>query len=256
MSLACRQTLTLPPWSLDVDPSLMISTRWADIGADEMSGTRRSRRSRLYVSWYRCAGDNLDHAVTDEAFAQGLDLQEGCYQAVCGHVVLIGSCLVPPGPPCVACVALLRILNRPAASTAEPGRHRKAHRWCRLFGRHQTPAVPQSRPRQRARATPERDGRTTTSMNVGQGCARRSPGTTSRLATDQLIIAPQPCTAVEFQHAARRLPQDEGAPHSPATHCGKPLGPSPLELQKSPAGSPLALRLRRPGSHEPTNGKQ
>ncbi len=256
MSLACHQTLTLPPWSLGVDPSLMISTHWADTWADEMSDTRRSRRSRLYVSWYHCAGDSLDHAVTDEAFAQGLDLQEGCYQAVCGHVVLIGSCLVPPGPPCVACVALLRILNRPAASTAGPGRHRKAHRWCRLFDRHQTPAVPQSRPRQRARATPERDGRTTTSMSAGQRCALRSPGTTSRLTTDQLIIAPRTGTAVESQQAARRLPQDGGAPHSPTTHCGKPLGADPLELQKSPARSPLALHLRRPCSHELTSGEQ
>ncbi len=256
MPLACHQTLTLPPWPLGVDPTLMISTHWADTGADEMSDTRRSRRSRLYVGWYRCAGDSLDHAVTDEAFAQGLDLHEGCYQAVCGHVVLIGSCLVPPGPPCVACVALLRILNRPAASTAEPGRHRKAHRWCRLFSRHQTPAVPQSRPRQRARATPERDGRTTTSMNAGRHRARHSQCAAERLTTDQLIIGPRLGPTVESRYAAHQLPRDGVSPQSAATHRGAAFAPGAFELPKSSVRPSPALRVCHPDSAAPANGER
>lgn len=222
-----------------------------------MSGTRRSRRPRLYVRWYRCTGDSLDHAVTDEAFAQGLELQEGSYLAVCGHVVLIGSCLAPPGPPCVACVAVLRILNRPTNPTAEPGRHRKAHRWCRLFGRHQTLAVPQSRPRQRARATPERDGRTVTSVvDAGRHRAHRSRCAAGRLTMDQLIITPRPGLAVESRYSARQLPRGGVAPQSPTTHRGAPFAPGAFELPKSPVGSSPALRVYRPDAAAPAEGER
>ncbi len=221
-----------------------------------MSGTSRSRRPRFYVRWYRCTGDSLDHAVTDEAFAQGLELQEGRYLAVCGHVVLIGSCLAPPGPPCVACAALLRILNRPANPTAEPGRHRKAHRWCRLFGRDQTPAGPQSRPRQRARATPEQDGRTITSMDAGRHRARRSQCAAGCLTTEQLIIASRPGPAVVSRYAAHQLPLGGVAPQSPATYRGDPFAPGALELPKSPVGSSPALRLCWPDSAAPAKGEQ
>ncbi len=252
----CHQTPTLPPWPLSVDPTLMISTQRTDSGAVEMSGTSRSRRPRLYVRWYRCTGDSLDHAVTDEAFAQGLELQEGSYLAVCGHVVLIGSCLAPPGPPCVACVAVLRILNRPINPTAEPGRRRKAHRWCCLFGRHQTPAVPQSRPRQRARATPEQDGRTITSVDAGRHRAHRSRCAAGRLTTDQLITAPPPGPVVEPRYSARQLPGGGVAPQSTATHRGDPFAPGAFELPKSPVGSSSALRVCSPGSAAPADGER
>ena len=220
-----------------------------------MSGTSRSRRPRLYVRWYRCTSDSLDHAVTDEAFAQGLELQEGCYLAVCGHVVLIGSCLAPPGPPCVACAAVLRILNRPTNPTAEPGRHRKAHRWCRLFGRPQTPAVPQSRPRQRARATPERDGRTITSVDAGRHRTRRSRCAAGRLTTDQLVIASRPGPAVESRYSARQLPRGGVAPQSAATHRSAPFAPGAFELPKRPVGSSPALRVCRSDSAAPADGE-
>ncbi len=233
----------------------MISTQRADSGAGEMSGISRSRRPRLYVRWYRCTGDSLDHAVTDEAFAQGLELQEGCYLAVCGHVVLIGSCLVPPGPPCVVCVAVLRTLNRPTSPMAEPRRRRKAYRLCRLFSRRQTPAVPQPRPRQRARATPERDGRTTTSTSAGAHRTRCSPCTAGRPTADQLIIALQPGPAIESQYFARQLPRSGVAPQSAATHRGDPFVPGTFELPKSPGGSSPALRDCHPDSAAPADGE-
>lgn len=125
------------------------------------SGERRPRR--LYVTWYRCVADNLDHAVTDEAFAHGVALQEGRYRALCGHELLIDSCLVPPGRPCVDCNALLCLHHRPA----EHERHGKPSRWRRLIGRLHTPAALPPRPPQRVRSIPEQGGRTTTSAGAG-----------------------------------------------------------------------------------------
>ncbi|MDT7728189.1 MAG: hypothetical protein QOI21_4765, partial [Actinomycetota bacterium] len=131
------------------------------------SGEHSSRPPRLYVTWYRCAVDSLDHAVTDEEFAHGIALQEGRYHALCNHEVLIDSCLAPPGRPCTTCNALIRHYNRLADRTAEPEHHPEPSRWHRLFGHLQTPAVPQPRPPQRVRPTPERDGRTPTSGGGG-----------------------------------------------------------------------------------------
>ncbi|GAB3150176.1 hypothetical protein GCM10027258_47860 [Amycolatopsis stemonae] len=129
------------------------------------SGEHGSRVPRLYVTWYRCVADDLDHAVTDEAFAHGVALHEGRYQALCGHEVFIDSCLVPPGRPCVACLALIRVRNRPANPT--PARRREPSRLRRLFGRLRTPAVLPPRPPQRVRLIPEQGGRTTTSAGTG-----------------------------------------------------------------------------------------
>ncbi len=57
----------------------------------------------IYVTWCRSAADNLSHAVTDERFAEGVARQEGRYHAVCGHEILVVSCLVPPGTACPEC---------------------------------------------------------------------------------------------------------------------------------------------------------
>lgn len=129
------------------------------------SGEHGSRPPRLYVTWYRCVADDLDHAVTDEAFAHGVALHEGRYHALCGHEVFIDSCLVPPGRPCVACFALIRLRNRPADPT--PARHREPSRWRRLFGSLRTPAVLPPRPPPRVRLIPAQGGRTTTSAGTG-----------------------------------------------------------------------------------------
>jgi hypothetical protein len=131
------------------------------------SGEHSSRPRRLYVTWYRCVTDDLDHAVTDEAFAHGVALHEGRYRALCGHEVFIDSCLVPPGRPCVACFALVRLRNRPAPPVADRARRREPSRWRRLFGRLQTPAALPPRPPQRVRLIPEQGGRTTTSAGTG-----------------------------------------------------------------------------------------
>ena len=129
------------------------------------SGERDSRPSRLYVTWHRCVADNLDHAVTDEALAEGIELQEGRYYSLCGREVLFDSCLVPPGRPCGACNRLVRLCA--GMPETEPMRRKKPSRLRCLLGRLQTPAVLSPRPPQRVRHIPEQGGRTTTSAGTG-----------------------------------------------------------------------------------------
>lgn len=131
------------------------------------SGEHSSRPPRLYVTWWRCMADERNHAVTDEAFAHGVSHQQGRYYALCGHELLIDSCLAPPGRPCTDCKALVRIGKGLATRATERRRHPKLSRWRRIFGRAQTPAVPLPRPPQRVRIDRERDGRTTTSAGTG-----------------------------------------------------------------------------------------
>jgi hypothetical protein len=143
----------------------MISTHPATWGANVTSGERGSRPSRLYVTWHRCVVDNLDHAVTDEALAEGIALQEGRYYSLCGHEVLFDSCLVPPGRSCGACNRLVRLCA--GASETEPTHRKKPSRRRCLFGRLQTPAALPPRPPPRVRLIPEQGGRTTTSAGTG-----------------------------------------------------------------------------------------
>lgn len=61
---------------------------------------------RIYTTWFRCAVDCRDHAVEDEAFAAGRANGGRCV-AVCGHVVEMSAAVVPNGPVCRACAAVL-----------------------------------------------------------------------------------------------------------------------------------------------------
>lgn len=75
----------------------------------KVSGLRESAtqdRPRLYVAWHRCEVDRQQHAVTDEAFADGVRQQTGVYDALCGRAVHPGSMLLPPAPRCLACEQL------------------------------------------------------------------------------------------------------------------------------------------------------
>jgi hypothetical protein len=95
---------------------------------------RPGRGAGLYVCWHRSEVDDRDHAVTDEEFAHGRRDAQGRYEALCGHVVLPCSMLVPPGRPCGRCRAYL--VARSTLPTVEqrvlPPRHRKPSRWRRL----------------------------------------------------------------------------------------------------------------------------
>ncbi len=115
---------------------------------------------QVYVQWYRCVIDGLDHAVRDENFARGLHDGHGRYDAICGHQVLIGSTLLPPGTRCPRCSVYLRaIASRPLVEARmRPHRHRKPSRLRRLFQPHKPPAVPSPRLLLVASAS-QRDGR-------------------------------------------------------------------------------------------------
>jgi hypothetical protein len=109
------------------------------------SGQNSSAAESLYVAWHRCVADGQDHAVTDEEFARGRqEHTQGRYAAVCGHVALVGSMLLPPGRVCARCHAYLvaRPAQRPVAPQFGAHRHRKPGVWGRLCGHLQTPAVP------------------------------------------------------------------------------------------------------------------
>lgn len=109
------------------------------------TGKNETKTSRLYVTWYRCMTDDRDHAVTDEDFAQGIQQQEGRYNAVCGHRLLISSVLAPPAPPCTRCLAYLKAPQRPTDN--RPGKHRysKPCLWRRLFGSKPAMGIPSPR---------------------------------------------------------------------------------------------------------------
>jgi hypothetical protein len=136
---------------------------------------RPGRGAGLYVCWHRSGLDDRDHAVTDEEFIRGRRDSQGRYEALCGHVVLPTSMLVPPGRPCPRCYAFL--VARSTLPSVErrirPTRHRKPSRWHWLFRNPQPLAAPESWTHQWPRLTPERNGRP--QVPAGAGSAPTAP---------------------------------------------------------------------------------
>ena len=95
-----------------------------------------------YVTWSRCLVDGRNHAVTDEEFASGVRHQTGCFQALCGHQLMIDSSLMPPGPPCVRCRAYLAAVAavRETIERANAPKRRRKALWSR-FIRHAQSSV-------------------------------------------------------------------------------------------------------------------
>jgi hypothetical protein len=97
-----------------------------------MVTTASSRRRRL-VS-VRSTTDDLDHAISDEAVAAGVEAGEGQYLAVCGDVITPGALTALPGRTCPARLHLVHQFGRtPDPNEAvRTGRHRRpgqARRW-------------------------------------------------------------------------------------------------------------------------------
>lgn len=63
--------------------------------------------AQIDVTWLTNTTDMSDHALTDAEFARGRRDEHGEYRALCGQVLLPCSMLVPPGPPCPRCSALV-----------------------------------------------------------------------------------------------------------------------------------------------------
>jgi hypothetical protein len=100
-----------------------------------MVTTASARRQRL-VS-VRSTTDDLDHAVTDEAMAAGVEAGEGQYLAVYGEVVVPDALTAPPGRSCPACLHLIHQFGRTPHSNEEgrAGRHRRPGRARRCLTR-------------------------------------------------------------------------------------------------------------------------
>lgn len=140
--------------------------------------SRLGRRAGLYVCWHRSERDGIDHAVTDEEFARGRrDNTQGRYEALCGHVVLTGSMLLPPGRLCPKCHAFL--IARSTLPAVEQRirrtRHRKPSAWRRLLRGSQFPDLPPSIPRQQPRPAPERNGRSSAPAGAGSASIASVP---------------------------------------------------------------------------------
>lgn len=133
-------------------------------------------RGKLLGAWHRCVVDGRDHVVRDEEFGHGDRARTGRYRAVCGHVVVPGSMLLPPAPACHRCMSCVRAhdrlgqANQPTPS--EHPRHRRPGFLRRLFARGESPAV-LSPCLPRDMGVPERDGRTL--IPAGTGRASTAP---------------------------------------------------------------------------------
>ena len=75
---------------------------------------------KLYTTWITALGDNLSHAVTDEAVASSVADGNGSYETICGDVLLPLPMVCPPGRPCPRCIAVLR----PHVAQLRPSRRR------------------------------------------------------------------------------------------------------------------------------------
>lgn len=85
--------------------------RWQDNGvpATYRAGTEELRvrpEDRLFTTWITTE-DGIDHAVTDEMMAAGIQSLDGRFSAVCSEVVSAAFLVVPPGRECARCRAAL-----------------------------------------------------------------------------------------------------------------------------------------------------
>ncbi|WP_337661762.1 hypothetical protein [Actinoalloteichus sp. AHMU CJ021] len=67
-----------------------------------------------------CLSDGLDHAVTDQEYAQGR--QAGSYTAVCGVTLLAAPLISPPLPLCGRCLNTVRAARSAARPPSPPRR--------------------------------------------------------------------------------------------------------------------------------------
>lgn len=68
-------------------------------------------RVRLFTTWLTSV-DGVDHAVTDEDMAAGVNALDGRFPAVCAEIVTAASLLVPPGNRCPRCRAVVAPSDR------------------------------------------------------------------------------------------------------------------------------------------------
>jgi hypothetical protein len=102
-----------------------------------------STGERLFTAWFTSSADWVDHAVTDEEFAEHRPEPA----TVCGAVIMLAPMESPPGRRCPRCVAFLRALGTAEdLHQREPHRHRRPAWLARLLHHDtSTPVVPSPR---------------------------------------------------------------------------------------------------------------
>lgn len=133
----------------------------------EEEGSGVHVRGKLFGTWHGCVVDERDHLIRDEEF--GRRENQGRYRAVCGHVVVPGSMLLPPALLCRRCAGWVRaheqLRSEDQPRSGERRRHRRPGLLRRLLGRNESPDVPPPGSLCELNA-PERGGRTPTSSGM------------------------------------------------------------------------------------------
>jgi hypothetical protein len=85
---------------------------------------------RVFAVWVTGAEDGLDHAVSEDAMAAGIDEGKGRFTAFCGVIVLAAPMIEPPGRRCRRCAELLYLATRQATGPQRRsgGTRRARHR--------------------------------------------------------------------------------------------------------------------------------
>lgn len=107
-----------------------------------------ARTRSLFVTWFTCGSENIDHAIREDDVVTGMAGGSGQYAALCGATVCVASMVSPPGRRCASCQAAVLLAERDSPSRTGflgkllgRGRHRDdsthspAGAGYRLFGR-------------------------------------------------------------------------------------------------------------------------
>jgi hypothetical protein len=65
-----------------------------------------------FMTWFTCAFDRTDHAISDDNMAIGFSVGAGRYAALCGTTVCVSSLMSPPGRRCPSCETIVQRLGR------------------------------------------------------------------------------------------------------------------------------------------------
>lgn len=76
-----------------------------------------SRRRPTLLTWFTCALDRTDHAISDDNMAIGFSVGAGRYAALCGTTVYVSSLVCPPGRRCPSCEAIRQHSGRESLPT-------------------------------------------------------------------------------------------------------------------------------------------
>jgi hypothetical protein len=94
---------------------------------DGVSGHERAS-GRLFTTWLT-AEDGVDHAITDEMMAAGIQSRTGRFATVCREIVSAAFLVVPPGRRCPQCRSA--VTPEPARPQVRKSSRRQVRAWLR-----------------------------------------------------------------------------------------------------------------------------